>query len=907
MEVESNENREFDDSAICTTQKAGRKRLASGLSNMGNTCFMNSTLQCLAHTESLRKYFLSGEYKKDLNRDNPLGTGGELATQFASLLGEMWGDCSNRRNVLGETQNSKYSNLQSNAVYPRNFKNSLGKHAEQFMGYDQHDSQELATYLLDALHEDTNRISKKPYVEKPEQGENESDEVAADKAWKMHLRREDSRILENFMGQVKSRLECCKDDCNRVSTTFDPFMYLSVPIPGEADRKMKVIFVPLDPDKRMQKLALTVSKAAKVADLLQNMNEELVKTQVCTQPIPLQDLCPVEIYDKKIFKWHDLEDDIDGIKEFDKTYVYQLKPLEEVQKSYEDDEEISNDARNWEMSRTSQCESDLSSRMELDIGDQWKENLERFSTNRLLLLRILNVKRSSIEEKIDFYTKLEDFIKDCRLEFERDESSRLKRSRDGTTNNDGESTIFSNVKTSYDVAVLEYCATKLRKFIADLISSEKENKSQGFIIQVEIRQSSGSFTKYTSRDGRLSTCLILRLASNSSVYSLRVELARRLSRSLRQVEGSEESSQQAEPRALPREASSYPADTDSFELKVLRRNCLGYDNKDRGSANLEPLGMLSEDQRSTVIQNGDDELPVAMESNEKERAAVATTVKNHGRVCLFLEEENDCKFFDGQEFDAVEVPEDGNSILESEPDISVLDCIENYCKKEQLEDSEMWYCNKCKTHVRAWKQFHLYRTPPILIIHLKRFYFSASTHRRDKITRKIDFPLEGLDLTNLVSRYEENGKPIYDCYAVSNHFGGLGGGHYTAYTLSDDGMWCNYDDSRVTTNIDPKEVVSEAAYVLYYRRRDVPVGEDRDVIVDTQITPMICEQADARGEPSEISSNNTAVVGDMDLTLDDTVSNGSSKTAVSPMESVDNNDHNIPNSIGGFTEDRPLQ
>ena len=191
MEVEFNESRGGDQSVstMSTTQISGRKRIASGLGNMGNTCFMNSTIQCLAHTEPIRRYFLSGEYKKDLNRDNPLGTGGELATQFAMLMAELWGVPSKRRNVIGGAQDWKYTSPYSAAVYPRNFKNSLGKHAEQFMGYDQHDSQELATYLLDALHEDTNRVTKKPYVEKPEQGENESDAAAADTAWKSHLRR----------------------------------------------------------------------------------------------------------------------------------------------------------------------------------------------------------------------------------------------------------------------------------------------------------------------------------------------------------------------------------------------------------------------------------------------------------------------------------------------------------------------------------------------------------------------------------------------------------------------------------------------------------------------------------------------------------------------------------------------
>ena len=120
-----------------TAKTISRKRYATGLGNLGNTCFMNSTLQCLAHTDPLRKYFLSGEYEKELNKDNPLGTGGELASQFAGLLAEMWGVQLRRRGVLGNVPT--YSSPDS-AVYPRNFKYTLGKHAEQFVGYDQHDS-----------------------------------------------------------------------------------------------------------------------------------------------------------------------------------------------------------------------------------------------------------------------------------------------------------------------------------------------------------------------------------------------------------------------------------------------------------------------------------------------------------------------------------------------------------------------------------------------------------------------------------------------------------------------------------------------------------------------------------------------------------------------------------------------
>lgn len=61
-------------------------------------------------------------------------------------------------------------------------------------------------------------------------------------------------------------------------------------------------------------------------------------------------------------------------------------------------------------------------------------------------------------------------------------------------------------------------------------------------------------------------------------------------------------------------------------------------------------------------------------------------------------------------------------------------------------------------------------------------------------------------------------KPIYELYAISNHYGGLGGGHYTAYAKNNE-KWYEFDDSRVSNSF-KKDIVSSSAYILFYERKD---------------------------------------------------------------------------------------
>jgi len=168
----------------------------------------------------------------------------------------------------------------------------------------------------------------------------------------------------------------------------------------------------------------------------------------------------------------------------------------------------------------------------------------------------------------------------------------------------------------------------------------------------------------------------------------------------------------------------------------------------------------------------------------------------------------------------------GDGAESTSKDYSIYDCLKLFTRKERLEKENAWYCGKCKEHKQATKTMEIFKAPEILIVHLKRFktskvssfgsYYFASGSQ--KISALIDFPITGLDLNDYLLGKDTIPK-IYDLFAVSNHYGGLGGGHYTAYCKNHfEKRWFEFNDSRVSPT-NEKEVVSAAAYVLFYKRR----------------------------------------------------------------------------------------
>lgn len=155
-----------------------------------------------------------------------------------------------------------------------------------------------------------------------------------------------------------------------------------------------------------------------------------------------------------------------------------------------------------------------------------------------------------------------------------------------------------------------------------------------------------------------------------------------------------------------------------------------------------------------------------------------------------------------------------------QPSIHLSDCINCYTESEQLNEDNAWYCSSCKEFRCATKKFDLWSVPEVLIIHLKRFQYSRMY--RDKIDSFVDFPLESLDMKEwVIGTQGLDSRPLkYDLYGISNHMGGLGGGHYTAFIKSIvDGQWYDISDSSVSP-VSVENIKTSSAYVLFYTRQE---------------------------------------------------------------------------------------
>lgn len=252
-----------------------------GLENIGNTCFMNATLQCLSCTPMLRSYFLSGP------------RGGSLAGEFALLLNELL-------------------HSKKRTVAPKNFKKALDKFAPRFAGYEHQDAHELLAVLLDGLHEDLNNAREMNNRIPTE--ESSSDQGA--KAWRKHRAENASIIADLFDGQQRVQTVC--KQCGFESNIFEAFRYVMVPVPVTDDHRTVVVSLLPNEGNKILQLSVTVHRAS----LFQHVLAQLSEKYKDTVKIDWDTTIAAEIYLSRIHRFIDPSTSIADFRTEDKIFLF---------------------------------------------------------------------------------------------------------------------------------------------------------------------------------------------------------------------------------------------------------------------------------------------------------------------------------------------------------------------------------------------------------------------------------------------------------------------------------------------------------------------------------------------------------------------------------------------------------
>ena len=714
------------------------KRGCVGLRNLGNTCFMNSMLQCLNASVPLRSYFESKRYIEEINTKNALGTGGKLAQAYGALVQEMWAG-------------------QFSVVAPTELKETLGQFAPQFAGYQQQDSMELFSFLLDNLHEDLNRIIKKPYVENVDDN-GEPDGELASLAWERYLMRNNSVIVDEMMGQLRSHLTC--PVCDHQQRKFDPYMSIQLPLPQTTKKKVSVHVVFADLSRKVVSLRVQVLKKANMKEVVQAVCDKLDGALTVDGTIMyewLNDKVRETLYSPK-FAASKLKI-ADNILDNDIVFCHQVaeQAPEAEASAAAADGDSSDDDKPATGRYTSKYRYGSSMQMGLVPGDGFDG----------IVLQAQQV-RHTIKYNYESYPA----VGPCRIfTFKADDPTITAK----TVHHTIWEWLKPACKTLTDPAAI-YAEAEAPMSADndddDAAATAPDTGSASAFPPLPPPGPPATATDAIEEEGKAESD-----TENGTAG---------------------EAGEAGEPRE-PRE----PVE-EAVEPALPYRVMLGDDS-----------GMIREG------NNWDKSSPLlALPYNDM---PLRELVEKHTKlsVQIILDE-------DGVDDEAVMPSEslDGDDAGDDESNLKLERCLASFLCREQLSQTDTWYCSKCKDHVQAFKKMDVWTAPKILTLHLKRFQYESG-YMREKLDMLVKFN-EELDMGPWVSGPQGKGELKYRLIAVSNHIGfGIGGGHYTAYARHK-GKWYLFNDSGVSSaSVD--RLCSDEAYVLFYKRID---PEDEDEVTE---------------------------------------------------------------------------
>jgi ubiquitin carboxyl-terminal hydrolase 4/11/15 len=288
--------------------KDGEPKGISGLYNLGNSCYLNSILQCLLHLPEFIIYMNSPKLKNDLEYNkkiNQILSNSEqqklelhykLLNEFEKLLKDIWKGIptDDLLNILNSKKNSNSNNnnqieheeeksnknniiISNNNKYcldPTDFKKILSEIFPQFAGTYQQDAHEVLTSILDSFHLALNKTVNESglLIVAPSYDQNllvrKTMSCLADAS---HRAVNDSFIDDTFFGQLSSIFSCYK--CHKqLSEAYEPFSTLALTIPIE--KNINLYILPLNPNNNEQiKLNIIINDNMSYEDLYNQINK----------------------------------------------------------------------------------------------------------------------------------------------------------------------------------------------------------------------------------------------------------------------------------------------------------------------------------------------------------------------------------------------------------------------------------------------------------------------------------------------------------------------------------------------------------------------------------------------------------------------------------------------------------
>ncbi|KAJ3061824.1 CSN-associated deubiquitinating enzyme Ubp12 [Podochytrium sp. JEL0797] len=847
-----------------------------GLSNLGNSCYMNSGLQCLLQTPQLVTYFLATRFdtpeeavdayftnlspgdwgkqsvkessmmrwRNDLNVSNPLGSKGYVAMSFARLVRNLW-----LRQALAEVEERQRSASSLDTlgggvgfgppathIAPKVLKKHVGAFNESFQGYEQQDSQEFVQVLLDALHED---LKSAPRAAVPLPPTASPSALPID-GLSIEPTSSTSPIASIFQGSLRSHIEC--QTCHTTSIKIDPYTLLSLPISNPIDGPCSppplktfiraVSFNSDDPKTDtnvFHRLRVTVQNDWSILDLKHH-----VATQCAWSCPPRTEKEPTSATQqpRTIIVYHVDRNRI--VRVFSDWELASEAVLDDSEdRDYPTDGIVVCHLAKIDVDPSRSPTEEETPLMHVPVLFHCKRFFGTPTYLSFPTVRTLQMRVPTLLQYLDEFNRLY---------------------RDMYWQQAGDLLYTDIVNQLTTLHLTQWPLFRPKRFAAitgDLIAEAKQNLEYGS--REERAEAETKLHKVFELCARslLSAEQLQQhpeMVPIENMFKVTLFTGQSLeelgggSGSLderRRVEARDAFAAGGWKRGGSNRVHAYPTDEPGFEIWRDRDP----EAWEIASETWELEGCVRQNFKVDELMDSRCDVFEEMLRMDNE---VIVVVDFEREIAELMFGEDGREMFEPKDHESMRVRTPPPCESDAPAASYTLDnCLQEFSKEELMSMNDLWFCSECKELKQIKKKLEIQEAPEILIFHLKRFAssggsggFESSSSR--KIEVLVDFPVTGFDMSAFmssqsVSVLDEAGAPVategltnlYDLYAVSNHMGGLGGGHYTAFVHSaTDAQWYHMDDNRATV-VSAQDVVTSSAYLLFYKRRSI-AGEEEE-------------------------------------------------------------------------------